>query len=88
MADDHTHLMGQDVTEMGMKRNMMTRTKNHAHSICMILHTHEVRGGTCLFNRRCTNGVFYSSIKKMQITQGIAWGGANIVYKDISLRAP
>ena len=24
-------------------------------------------GGTCLFNGRCTSGVFYSSITKMQI---------------------
>ena len=45
MADDHTCLMGQDMTEMGMKQNMMMRRKNHTHSICMILHTHEVRGG-------------------------------------------
>ena len=67
MADDHTCLMGQDMTGMGTKRNMMMRMKNHAHSVCMILHTHEVRGGMCLFNERCTNSVFYSSITKMQI---------------------
>ena len=45
MVDDHTRLMGQDMTEMGIKWNMMTRTKNYAHSICMILHMHKVRGG-------------------------------------------
>ena len=44
-ADDHTHSIGQDTMEMGMKWNMMMRTKNHAHSICTILHMHEVRGG-------------------------------------------
>ena len=66
-VDDHMCLMGQDMTEMGMKWNMITRTKNHAHSICTILHAHEVKGGTCLFNGRHTSGVFYSSITKMQI---------------------
>ena len=66
-VDDHTCLMGQDMTEMGTKWNMMTRTKNHAHSVCMILHTHEVREGMCLFNGRHTSSVFYSSITKMQI---------------------
>ena len=44
-VDNHTYLAGQDMMEMGMKRNMMMRTKNHAHSICMILHMHKVRGG-------------------------------------------
>ena len=67
MVDDHTCLMGWDMMEMGKKWNMMMRTKNHAHSVCMILHTHEVRGGMCLFNGRCTSSVFYSSITKMQI---------------------
>ena len=43
-ADNHMHLMGQDMMEMGMKQNMMMRTKNHTHSICMILHMHKVRG--------------------------------------------
>ena len=61
-ADDHMHLTGQ-----------MMRTKNHAHSVCTILHMHKVRGGgMCLFNGRHTSGVFYSSITKMQINQGIA----------------
>ena len=45
MADDHTHLMGQNMMEMGMKWNMMMRMKNHTHSICMILHMHKVREG-------------------------------------------
>ena len=45
MVDNHTHLIGQDMMEMGIKWNTMMRTKNHTHSICMILHTHEVRGG-------------------------------------------
>ena len=72
MADDHIRLMGWDMMEMGMKQNMMMRMKNHAHSICTILHAHKVRGGTCLFNGRCTSGVFYSSITKMQINQGVA----------------
>ena len=45
MVDDHTHLTGQDMMEMGTKQNMMMRMKNHAHSICMILHMHKVRGG-------------------------------------------
>ena len=66
-ADDHTHLTGQDMMEMGMKQNMMTRTKNHTHSVCTILHMHKVRGGTCVFNGRHTSGVFHSSITKMQI---------------------
>ena len=44
MADDHMCLMGWDMMEMGMKWNMMTRMKNHTHSICTILHTHKVRG--------------------------------------------
>ena len=44
MVDDHTHLMGQDMMEMGMKWNMM-RMKNHVHSVCTILHVHKVRGG-------------------------------------------
>ena len=42
-VDDHMCLMGQDMTEIGIKWNMM-RMKNHAHSICMILHAYEVRG--------------------------------------------
>ena len=71
MADDHTRLMGQDMMEMGMKWNMMMRMKNHAHSICMILHVHKVREGDMLFNGRHTSSVFYSSITKM-INQGIA----------------
>ena len=33
-VDDHIHLTGQ-----------MTRTKNHTHSVCTILHMHKVRGG-------------------------------------------
>ena len=33
----------QDMTEVGMKWNMMMRMKNHAHSICTILHAHKVR---------------------------------------------
>ena len=66
-VDDHTHLMGWDMTEMGMKWNTMTRTKNHTHSVCMILHEHKVMGGMCLFDGRCTSSVFYSSITKMQI---------------------
>ena len=60
-------MTGQDMTEMGMKQNMMMRTKNHAHSVCTILHMHKVRGGVCLFNGRHTSDVFYSSIIKMQI---------------------
>ena len=66
-VDNHMRLTGQDMMEMGTKWNMMMRTKNHADSICMILHMHKVRGGTCLFNGRRTSGVFYSSITKMQI---------------------
>ena len=58
--------------EMGMKQNMMTRTKNHTHSICTILYVHEVRGGMRLFNGSHTSGVVYSSITKMQINQGVA----------------
>ena len=64
-VDDHTHLMGWDMMEMGMKQNTMTRTKNHAHSVYMILHEHKVRGGMCLFDGRRTSSVFYSSITKM-----------------------
>ena len=45
MVDDHMHLMGWDMTEMGTKRNTVTRMKNHAHSVCTILHMHKVRGG-------------------------------------------
>ena len=30
-------------------------------------HAQGEGGGTCLFNGRCTGGVFYSSITKMQI---------------------
>ena len=68
MADNHTCLMGWDMMEMGMKWNTMMRMTNHAHCICTILHTHKVReGGMCLFNGRCTSGVFYSRITKMQI---------------------
>ena len=67
MADDHMRLMGWDMMDMGMKWNMMTRMKNHAHSICTILHMHKVRGGMCLFKGRCTSSVFYSSITKMQV---------------------
>ena len=67
MADDHMCLMGWDMTEMGTKWNIMARMKNHAHYVCTILHAHKVRGGMCLFNGRCTSGVFYSSITKMQI---------------------
>ena len=49
MVDNHTHLTGQDMIEMGTKQNMMTRTKNHTHSICTILRMHKVRGGcVCL----------------------------------------
>ena len=44
-ADDHMCLMGQDMIEIGMKWNMMMRMKNHAHSICTILHMHKVREG-------------------------------------------
>ena len=44
-VDDHMHLTGQGMMEMGMKQNMMMRMKNHADSICMILHMHKVRGG-------------------------------------------
>ena len=44
-VDDHTCLMGWDTMEMGMKWNRMMRMKNHTHSVCMILHMHEVRGG-------------------------------------------
>ena len=45
MVDNHMCLTGQDMTEMGIKWNMMMRMKNHAHSVCTILHVHEVRGG-------------------------------------------
>ena len=53
------------------------------------MHTRWGRG-ICLFNGRHTSSVFYSSITKILINQGVAWegGGANIVYKDILLRAP
>ena len=56
-ADDHMHLTGQ-----------MTRTKNHTHSVCTILHMHKVRGGGCV----CLMGdipvvSFTLSITKMQI---------------------
>ena len=44
-VDDHMCLMGWDMMEMGMKQSTMTRTKNHTHSICTILHVHKVRGG-------------------------------------------
>ena len=47
MVDDHTHLMGQDMMEMGMKWNMM-RMKNHVHSVCTILHVHKVKGEGCV----------------------------------------
>ena len=43
-VDDHTCSMGWDMTEMGMKWNIMTRMKNHAHCICTILHVHKVGG--------------------------------------------
>ena len=72
MADDHMHLMGWNMIEMGTKWNMMTRMKNHTHSIYMILHMHKVRGGMCLFNGRHISSVFYSSITKMQINQGVS----------------
>ena len=63
---DHTRLMGQDMMEMGMKWNKMTRMKNHAHSVCMILHEHKVRGG-CVCLMGDIPAVFYYSITKMQI---------------------
>ena len=66
-VDDHMHSMGWDMMEMGMKWNTMTRMKNHAHCVCTILHVHKVRGGMCLFNGRCTSGVFYSSITKCRL---------------------
>ena len=47
-VDDHMHLTGEDMMEMGMKCNMIMRMKNHTHSICMILHAHKVRGCVCL----------------------------------------
>ena len=63
-VDDHTHLMGWDITEMGTKQNIMTKTKNHTHCVCMILHTDKVRGGDVFVNGRCTSGVFYVEVKK------------------------
>ena len=42
-VDNHMCLMGWDM--MGTKQSMMTRMKNHTHSICTILHVHKVRGG-------------------------------------------
>ena len=66
-ADDHTHSMGWDTIEMGMKWNMMMRMKNHTHSVCTILHMHKVMGWVCLFNGRRTSSVVYSSIIKIQI---------------------